>query len=469
VGSGFNLGLIIGVSGRITTDRVVVFSGLSDMLNYGFQTGDPEYVAASLYFAASQKPDKVAIGYWNSGSETLTAALTACRSKNTDWYAVMLCGATSYNVRDIAAFVETASPASAQFYTAAGSDNLNSSDPVAAGFETGAAGPSTDIHSATTPTFKIAVDADVVASPNYQSITLTPAGLTTGLLIAAAMQVAIRALGGFYANVAVAFAGGVYVITSSTKGNTSKVRVANGASNDVAATLKIGAANAAVDTDGTGSIGAYLKSAGFTRSLGQYSTGQDSVASIMGYAMGANTGLLNSAYTLAYKSEPGVTPEVLTEAQVTILKGKNLNIYINRGNTYNLFEQGVMADGTHFDQLLGLDILANNIQIAVLNLLTSVNKVPQTEAGMTQLYNVISQACRKALTSGFIAPGVWQGAPILTLNTGDMLSQGFLVLSESIDSQSEDDRTARKAPPIYVPIKLAGAVEFAVVQVNVNY
>jgi hypothetical protein len=439
------------------------------MLSYGFQVSDPEYAAATLYFSASQKPDKVAIGFWNSGSESLTAALTACRSKNTDWYGMMLCEATSYNVRDIAAFVEAAAPACAQFYTTADTDNLNSSDPVAAGFETGASAPSTDIHLATTPTFKISVDSDVSGAPTYQSITLTPTGLTTGLLIAAAMQAAIRAVGGIYANVGVAFIGGVYVITSGTKGNTSKVRVANGAANDVAATLKIGAANAAVDTAGTGSLGAYLEGASFHRSLGQHSTGQDSVASIMGYAMGANTGLLNSAYTLAYKSEPGVTPEVLTEAQCTILKGKNLNIYINRGNTYNLFEQGVMADGTHFDQLLGLDLLVNNIQIAVLNLLTSVNKVPQTEAGITQLYSVISQACQTALTSDFIAPGVWNGPPLLTLNTGDMLSQGFLVLSDSIDSQSEIDRTARKAPPIYVPIKLAGAVEFAVVQVNVNY
>jgi hypothetical protein len=69
-------------------------------------------------------------------------------------------------------------------------------------------------------------------------------------LIASAMQTAIQALGGNYQWVTVAFTGGVYVITSGTIGPGSKVRIAAGPTNDVAATLKIGAANGAVDTDG---------------------------------------------------------------------------------------------------------------------------------------------------------------------------------------------------------------------------
>jgi len=126
----------------------------------------------------------------------------------------------------------------------------------ASGYETGASNPSTDIHTATSPTFQIAVDSDVPAA-TYHSITLTPAGLTTGAAIAAAMQAAIRAIGGSYALVTVAFTGGVYVITSGMIGPGSKVRVANGASHDVAAALGIGSANGAVDTDGAISGGSF--------------------------------------------------------------------------------------------------------------------------------------------------------------------------------------------------------------------
>ena len=217
-----------------------------------------------------------------------------------------------------------------------------------------------------------------------------------------------------------------------------------------------------------GNIMVLLKAANYKRTLGQYSTEDDAVAAILGYAMGANTGLANSAYTLAYKSEVGVTPEDLNLTEVTAIKAQNGNVYINRGATYDLFEQGVMADGTAFDELLNLDMLANDIQLAVMDLLVSVPKVPQTEDGVSLLVNAINGPCSEARNKGFIAPGVWNASPILNLNTGDMLSQGYLVLADTIANQSQSDREARKSPPIYVPVKLSGAIEHAVINVLVN-
>lgn len=125
-----------------------------------------------------------------------------------------------------------------------------------AGKETGAASPSTDISGGAATKFKIAVDGGEASE-----VTLTLDGLNTGALIAAAMQTGIRALNGAFANVTVAFTGGVYVITSGTQGSASKVRVTAGSSADVAAALKIGAANGAVAVDGT-SVG--LITNGFT-------------------------------------------------------------------------------------------------------------------------------------------------------------------------------------------------------------
>lgn len=217
-----------------------------------------------------------------------------------------------------------------------------------------------------------------------------------------------------------------------------------------------------------GNVMATLKTANYRRTFGQYSTHPDAIAGILGYAMGANTGLANSSYALAYKQEVGVTPEVLTNSQTLTIKGLNGNIYVNRGNTYNLFEQGVMADGTHFDEVINLDMLKNDIQLAVMDSLTSVPKIPQTEGGVTLLVLAITGPCDKAVNRCFIAPGVWNAPPVLSLNTGDMLSKGYLILSETIDSQSQADRSNRIAPSIYVPIKLAGAIEHVMIQVQVN-
>lgn len=211
-----------------------------------------------------------------------------------------------------------------------------------------------------------------------------------------------------------------------------------------------------------------LKQAARHRTWGQYSTVSYAGVAAMGYAMGANTGLANSAYTLAYKTEVGVTPEVLTTQQVQTILGYNGNIYTNYGSSYNLLVQGTMADGTSFDEVLNLDVLTNDIQTSVVRALTSGTKVPQTEEGVTLLLNAITVPCNNARKRGVIAPGIWNGAPILSLNTGDTLSMGYMVLADTLANQSQADRDARKSPPIYVAAKMAGSIEHAVIGIVVN-
>ena len=194
----------------------------------------------------------------------------------------------------------------------------------------------------------------------------------------------------------------------------------------------------------------------------------------MGYACGANRGLANDAYTLAYKRLPGVTPDNLTETQVTHIcgsaesTGNNGNVYIIRGEDYYVLQQGYCANGQSFDEVVYLDMLKNEITLNVMDLLYKRRKIPQTEPGVTSIINVINKACKKFVTLGFIAPGQWNGNECLSLQTGDYLPEGYLVQSEPINEQSQADREKRKSPPIYVCIKLAGAIEFVTIQVNVD-
>ena len=133
-----------------------------------------------------------------------------------------------------------------------------------------------------------------------------------------------------------------------------------------------------------------------------------------------------------------------------------------------MFESGVMANGTWFDEMINLDMLANNMQLSIMDLLKSTNKIPQTESGVTQIKLAIKPDLDKMVTTGFLAPGVWNGPPILTLATGDTLPDGYIILSEAIADQSQADRDARIAPPIYTPLKLAGAIHSVVLQIDVN-
>jgi hypothetical protein len=67
-----------------------------------------------------------------------------------------------------------------------------------------------------------------------------------------------------------------------------------------------------------------------------------------------------------------------------------------------------------------------------------------------------------------VAPGVWTGPPVGAISTGDTLSKGYYLYAPPIATQSDTDRAARKAPVIQAAIKLAGAIHFVNVLVNVN-
>lgn len=225
--------------------------------------------------------------------------------------------------------------------------------------------------------------------------------------------------------------------------------------------------------DAPGNIFAAMKARNFRRSIGQYSTQHDdAVCAIIGWAMGAMTGTANSAYTIAYKTEVGVQTEnsagAFASGAVENIKANNGNVYINRGSYYDIFEEGTMSDGTWFDEMIFLDKYQNDIQLTIMDLLYQNNKIAQTEAGMTRIINAVTNVCEDMNRVGFVESGVWKAADMLALKYGDTLPKGYLIQSDPIDAQSQADRDARKAPPIYVSLKLAGAIHHVTVQVDVN-
>jgi hypothetical protein len=187
--------------------------------------------------------------------------------------------------------------------------------------------------------------------------------------------------------------------------------------------------------------------------------------------MGQNTGLINSAYSLKFKGEVGIATEPLTLTQIANIEGANVNLYLSYGNFYNWFEQGVMANGTFFDQVINRDMLVNDIQLNLATLLNGTPKIPQTDPGQTQLIHAVNQAAQKAVDRGYLAPGVFNplnGLPLLSLNPGEAMPLGYTAMSAPYSTQLSADRIARKAMPIYLVIHEAGAVHSVTVQVNVQ-
>ena len=473
VRNAFNLGLIIGTSTVIpTSERIRKYTSTDDMLSDGFTLFSPEYIAASIFLEQTLVPTYVYIGRQDlTATETPLQAVTACRLANSDWYAVTFANVIpKADILAVAGYVNSCTPSTAFFATTHDSDvptatagnvllslkalsykrtltQYSTDANTTYGYETGGDNAAIDIHSGTASTFKLAVDGD--STP--KSIVLTLANCTSGTAIATEMQYQINSIGGIYAAVTVIFNTTTtnYIITSGTTGSSSSVICTAGATLDASSVLKLGTANGAVDTAGTTT---YIPSA----------------VAIMGYAMGANDGTANSTYTLAYKEEVGVTTEALTTTQVASIKDANGNVYINRGSSYNLFEQGHMANGTSFDELINLDKLQNDIQLTVMDLLYANRKIPQTDDGVNQIVHALNVVCESNVTIGFIAPGIWNAAAVGNLSTGDVLTKGYLIQADTVASQSQADREARKSPNIYIAVKLAGAIEYVVITVDVN-
>lgn len=226
---------------------------------------------------------------------------------------------------------------------------------------------------------------------------------------------------------------------------------------------------ALVDATSTTDLAYKLKAAKYARTFVQYSTSSEYAAlSAFGRAFTVNFNGSNTTITLKFKQEPGITYETLTTNQAAALDAKNCNVFVYYQNDTAILQQGVMSSGDFFDERHGLDWLQNYVQTNLYNLLyTSTTKVPQTDAGVTRLLSNVEQSMDQSVTNGLVAAGVWNGGPIGQLDSGDTLTKGYYVYAQPISEQAQADREARKAPVIQVACKLAGAVHFADVQINV--
>ncbi|EMQ2227339.1 DUF3383 domain-containing protein [Citrobacter freundii] len=225
---------------------------------------------------------------------------------------------------------------------------------------------------------------------------------------------------------------------------------------------------ATLDATSTTDLASKLKAAGYTRTFIQYSKVDYAAASLFGRAFSVNFLGNNTTITLKFKQEPGITAETITSNQADTLQAKNCNVFVNYANDTAIIQEGVMCNGDFIDERHGLDWLQNYVQTNLYNLLyTSTTKIPQTDAGVTRLLSNVEQSMDQSVTNGLVAAGVWNGGPIGQLNSGDTLTKGYYVYAQPLVQQAQADREARKAPLIQVACKLAGAVHYADVQINV--
>lgn len=230
------------------------------------------------------------------------------------------------------------------------------------------------------------------------------------------------------------------------------------------------AASTTPSSTSTTDLASTLAAATLNRTFVQYSsTSPYAALSLFGlFATIDYTGVATTI-TAKFKTEPGITAETLTETEAAALDSKFCNYYVTYQTGATYVQQGWMCSGRWIDSQIGADAFVNAIQVAGINLLASMKKVPQTDPGMTTMKAAYNNICEQFVSNGFLGGGlIWNGPTIGSLNTGDTLSEGYYIYKPKISTQSAADRGARKAVSMTICLNEAGAVHSGIINVNVE-
>jgi hypothetical protein len=173
---------------------------------------------------------------------------------------------------------------------------------------------------------------------------------------------------------------------------------------------------------------------------------------------------------MAYKNLKGIPADgSLTNSQLRAAQAAGVDIYPNISSVIGLYISGA---NQFSDMVYNSDWLALAVQIAgVDEIVGQQNKLPQTEAGITQLKNALQVPLVQAVSNAFIAPGAWpQGAPTFGDQTSflrNLAQSGYYIYSTPVAQMSQSQLATREAPPIQIAVLAAGAVQSVAIIINI--
>lgn len=463
--------LIMGDSNVVDVgERLRLYSTI-DAVAADFGLSAPEYLAASLYFGQSPQPSVLYVGRWarTATAAVLKGGVLSTTQQTLSNFTAVTNGGFSINING-----------SVQNITATNLSTATSLNNVASLITAKLTG-ATCVWNSVYSRFEISTTT-TGATASIAFATAPGTGTDLSALLLLRSTDGGRAVAGVAAEsaaTAVAALGnisndwyGLKVAASTTLADSDVLAIAAYIeSASVSRIYGFTTQNSAVlDAAQTTDIASQLKALGYKRTFIQYSsTNPYAAASIFGRAFTVDFNGSNTTLTIKFKQEPGVAAENLTSSQAAAASGKNCNVFVAYNNNTNIIQEGVMVNGYFFDEVHGTDWLQNDVQTAVWNLLyTSTTKIPQTDAGVNVILTTISNRLDQAVRNGFVAPGVWNAPGFGALDQGETLSKGYYVYAPPVATQSQADREARKAPTIQAAIKLAGAIHFSNIQINVN-
>jgi hypothetical protein len=464
---GFGLLLIVGNSARLPVGNRIRFYSDMDGVAADFQSTDEEYKAAQVFFSQAPRPTEIAIGrrFGTAAAGELLGSVNY-EKDIADWQAIDNGGF------DIKIDGVNEQVTGLDFSAAA---NLNAvASTIQTALNTASPG-STCVFEGT----RFIIRSGTTGAASTVDYTTAPTGMGGATDIGALLGSRAADLGiksaGVEAETIADSLDALQDYDPSWYGFTFTKEVDNDDIKDAAAwaeartkifgftTADSNVLDQAADTD----ICSFMKSNMYDRTVMIWDSNDPyQIVSAIARAFTVNFNEQNSTITLKFKVLPGTSPISITESQRLALVAKNCNYYTYFGDSAMLAE-GVMSSGKFFDERHGLDWLQNAIETNVFGYLyTRPTKVPQTDKGVASLVQQVEKAMQEGVNNGLLAPGQWNGMDLGEVRSGDYLPKGFYVYAQPVAEQNQSDREARKAPPIQVIAKGAGAIHFADITVT---
>lgn len=154
--------------------------------------------------------------------------------------------------------------------------------------------------------------------------------------------------------------------------------------------------------------------------------------------------------TWKFKTLAGVTPQVYSAGQLGALHTKGAISYVTKAGI-NQTSEGIVSSGEYIDVVHGKDWIRLNVEEQVQKLLSSVDKIPYTDAGIAQLESVVTNVLRTATTNGIVA-------------TNDEGRALYEITALSRSSVSDNERKSREYNGLGFSFELAGAIHEATIK-----
>lgn len=386
---GFGVPCIGGYHARTTGDRVSTYNEVTDMADDGFAVTDLEYLMAQAVKGAESSPNQFKVARLGTVAEgpTQIMDLTAATAISTRYYLELaITGSGDYQE------VEYISSA-----TATNAEILNGITAAVAALT----GYSGNITAVTASGSKVRISGAAAGKHfNLAEVSSTFSNVTDETAdpgIATDINTILAEDSDWYALLLTYKGAAIQAAAAALIQTLRKMYITATMDREVA-------------TSATDDIGTALNAASYTRTIVIFN--DDHMKHPDGALAGVWLPYDPGSETLMFKQLVGQVAGNLSASQITNLKAKKVNYYVDYGGQ-SIVANGVTSEGKYADLIRFVDWLFVEIQYDVLALLIREPKVAFTVGGITQVEGTIDAVLQRGVRVGGLQPGYVLTVPAL--------------------------------------------------------